>query len=88
MPLLSSRLMPIYELEISLGNRVARIDEPAGSVCPYAVVFASPLHLDDIRARIQLGGDVQFWEVRDPHHAAELGFVCEVTRHAVAGPIS
>lgn len=85
---LSKDLQPIYDLEISLGNQVKRVDEPAGTACPYAVVFAEALHLESIQEKLQLPSTVKFWESRDPHYEIGNGYVCEVTRHALSGPIS
>ena len=84
---LSKDLQPIHDLELSLGNRVRRIDEPAGTKCPYAVVFEDALHLEAIREQLQLPESVKFWESRDPHYELGNGYVCEITRHAVSGPI-
>lgn len=45
---LSPALVPIYELELSLGNAVARVDRNAWSNCPLSVVMRDPLHFDAI----------------------------------------
>ena len=51
---LSEDLLPIYRLELQLNNEVVRIDEPAGSTCPYAVIFKLPLHKRQIEMELQL----------------------------------
>jgi len=84
---LSSDLQPIYSLEIARGNEVSHIEEPAGTTCPYAVVFKQPLAKARIMAELQLPAHVRFWESRDPHYAIEAGFYSDVSRHSIAGPI-
>ena len=85
---LSAQLQSIYDLEIELGNEVARIDEPAGSTCPYAIVFVKPLHLKEIEERIRLPASVEFWECRDTHYPIENGYKCAVTSHTISVPIT
>lgn len=85
---LSADLLPIYHLEITLGNEMARVEEPAGSACPLAVVFQKPLHLDDIAKAVTLPPTVRYWESRDAHYPVQAGYVCEKTRHAIAGPLA
>lgn len=84
---LSQDLVPIYCLELELGNEVVRIDEPAGTKCPYAVVFGRPLHKREIEMQLKLPRSVRYWECRDPHYAKEAGYLSEVTRHGIAGPL-
>jgi hypothetical protein len=83
---LSKDLLPIYELELQLGNQVARIDSPAGTLCPYAVVFRDPLHLEEIGKRLKLAGSVTKWSNDDPHYPLETGFRSSASKHAIAGP--
>lgn len=85
---LSKDLIPIYELELDRGNEVARIDEPAGSNCPYAIVFKNPLHKNDIETSLSLAPQVRFHEVRDSHYAKESYYFSERSRHAVGGPLA
>jgi len=84
---LSQDLLPIYQLELDKGNEVARVDEPAGTKCPYAVVFKNPLHKAEIESELELPASVKYWESRDSHYPTEAGYYSEATRHAIAGPI-
>jgi len=84
---LSKNLRPIYEAELSLGNSVARVDEPAGTNSPLAIVFKAPLHKRDISAKIDIPAMVRWWESRDPHYEIEGGYICDETRHMVSGPL-
>lgn len=85
---LSQDLLPIYQLELERGNEVERVDEPAGTNCPYAVVFKKPLHKAEIEEMLDLSPSVKYWESRDPHYSKEAGYRSETTRHAIAGPIN
>jgi len=84
---LSQHLVPIYDLELRLGNRVRRIDRPAGSLCPLGVVFEQPLHISEIRTNFELKPFVLEWECNDPHYPLEKGFKCLETGHVLSGPI-
>lgn len=84
---LSSTLKPIVDFELSIGNEIERIDRPAGTRCPLAVVFKKPL---DFRGFEELNGKpkgIDRWENRDRHYDVESGYVCEKTRQAIAAPI-
>jgi len=83
---LSSDLMPIYQLELGLGNQVVRVDQPAGTLCPLAVIFRDPLHLEEIGNQIPLAATVSQWTNDDPHYPLETGFSSSISQHAVAGP--
>jgi hypothetical protein len=85
---LSKNLCGIYEYEIALGNGVVRVDEPAGTNCPLAVVFEKPLHFGAIAADLVLPVGVEKWENRGTHYPLEAGFVCLETRHCIAGPLA
>ena len=85
---LSEDLRPIYDLEMAKGNQVERIDEPAGTDCPLAVVFKHPLHVKEIRSELTLPSSVEYWEHYDPHYSvkAEAGYACQKTAHCIIGP--
>jgi hypothetical protein len=84
---LSDDLRSIYELEIAIGNEVAYIAEPAGTDCPYAVIFKNALNVKAIESELNLPPTVRYWESRDPHYPIEAGYSSLESRHAVAGPI-
>lgn len=84
---LSADLMPIYEFELANGNEVERIDQPAGTKCPFCIVFKHPLHKFEFTLDIELSPTVRYWESRDPHYPLEAGYASDVSRHAVCGPL-
>jgi hypothetical protein len=84
---LCADLRGIYEYEIEHGNAVLRVDEPAGTECPYAVIFAENLRICGTVGTGKIPTVVRYWESRDPHYPAEVGFVCTEHRHVVAGPV-
>ena len=84
---LSQDLFAIYQLELSRGNEIERVDEPAGTTCPYAVVFKRPLNRGAIESEVELSASVKYWESRDPHFPQEAGYYSETTRHVVVGPL-
>lgn len=83
---LSSNLRPIFDYEIGRGNSVERIDRPAGTKCPLAVIFSKPLDIEGFARVHGLPQSVSTWSNRDKHYPLEDGYVCEETRHALAGP--
>lgn len=85
---LSKDLQIIQDLEFELGNEILRIDEPAGSRCPYAIVFKGALHINQIRKQLKLPDTVTYWESRNHHYEIQNGYVCEKTRHIVSGPLA
>lgn len=87
-PELSSPLRPIYELELELGNSISRIDRPAGTKCPLAVIFRKPLHKKEIAESLVLSELVEYWEKKDPHYPMETGYLCRRSRHVIAGPVT
>lgn len=84
---LSESLLPIYKYELSKGNEVLRVEENAWSECPLAVVFKYPLHFEEIARYLKLPEIVEQWENRDTHYELEKGFVCQHTKHSLAGPL-
>lgn len=84
---LSDDLRPIHDLEIELGNAVVRIDAPAGTACPLAVVFRDPIHFEAAAARLALPDSVDRWINRDPHYPIEEGYYSKISRHTLAGPL-
>jgi len=85
---LAPNLQEIYDLELSLGNRVVRVDEPGGDRCPLAIIFKNPLHKAKIETTLSLSPTVKWWECRDPHYSIEGGYGCDETGHAIAGPLT
>jgi len=85
---LSDDLLLIHDLEIRLGNQVIRIDEPAGTACPLAVVFRDPLHFEAIATQLNLPDSVDRWKNEDLHYPLEEGYYSRTSRHTIAGPYS
>jgi hypothetical protein len=86
-PNLSKSLQAILEFELARGNTIVRVDQPAGSRCPLAVVLLRPLNIDSFKAAHRLPANVGTWENHDSHYPLEAGYVCEQTRHAISGPL-
>ena len=83
---LSPDLLPIVHFELSNGNEIARIDRPAGTACPLAVVFTRRLKLEQFRASNTLPDTIEIWENTDSHYDLERGYVSITSRHVVSGP--
>jgi len=83
-----AKLRSIYDIELSCGNSVVRVDEPAGDRCPLAIVFKQPLHKGRIESLLVLPSAVKWWESRDPHYEIQGGYICEGSRHVIAGPLA
>ncbi len=84
---LSKVLKPIVDYELQNGNEIERIDRPAGTKCPLAIVFKKPLDFSGYEKLYGKPSGVDKWENRDRHYDLEAGYVCEKTRQAMAGPI-
>lgn len=84
---LSETLQPMYDYEINRGNHVNRIDSPAGTNCPLAIIFCEQLDISGFITRYGMPNGVMTWENLDRHYPIEKGYVCERTRHALAGPL-
>jgi hypothetical protein len=84
---LCQELRPIVELEIRLGNQIVRVDEPAGTLCPFAVIFLNSLHHDLIDSELSISDTVYSWENTDAHYPLESGYKSQSSAHVVAGPL-
>ena len=87
-PDLTESLAGALAFELARGNSVERVDRPAGSRCPLAVIMARPLDIVGYTAAHGLPTGVDTWENRDSHYPLERGYVCGRTRHAISGPIA
>src|ERR1700722_2036792 len=67
-PDLSENLRRAFEHEVTRGNTVTRVDRPAGTRCPLAVVFAQPLDIAWFKASEPLTTAVRIWENHDSHY--------------------
>jgi len=85
---LAESLRPVLEFELARGNTVVRVDSPAGSRCPLAVIFARPLDFAGFSSAHTLPSTVDMWQNGDSHYPIEAGYICERTRHALAGPLA
>lgn len=88
MQTLSKDLQPIYHYELSKGNQVLRVDEPAGTNCPLAIIFKFRLHFEEIANNLRFSPSIEKYENYDRHYPLEAGFFDKINRHIVAGPIS
>jgi hypothetical protein len=84
---LSRDLWAALDFELSKGNKIARVDQPAGTRCQLAVVFSARLHIGEFVAEKGLPPSVEVWENRDTHYAVERGYVSTTSRHAISGPL-
>ena len=83
---LAESLRGVLAFELARGNTIVRVDRPAGSNCPLAVILARPLDVAGFKADHGLPADVDTWVNRDSHYPLEAGYFCERTHHALAGP--
>jgi hypothetical protein len=83
---LSGALKPIVDFELSVGNEIERIDRPAGTRCPLAVVFRRRLDFEGFEKMHGKPTGVEQWENLDRHYDLESGYTCVKTNHAIAGP--
>ena len=84
---LAKSLSAILAFELARGNTVIRVDRPAGTRCPLAVILARRLDIAGFKASHEFPDCVGTWENRDSHYPLEAGYICERTRHALAGPL-
>ena len=80
-------LLPIYELEVELGNSIASVDSPAGTNCPFAINFTQRLHHEEINKQLKLSPTVERWTNRDKHYPEQSGYFCSKYKHSIAGPL-
>ncbi len=73
-------------LELANGNTILRIDIPAGSKCPLAIVFCDTLKIWGTPATGEFDPCVRYWESKDPHYEIEAGFICDIHRHVMSAP--
>jgi hypothetical protein len=84
---ISNQLRPLLDFELSRGNGIERVDRPAGTRCPLAVILKKPLDFKGYADANGFPSGVSVWENRDAHYPIEAGYVCEKTNQALAGPI-
>lgn len=84
---LSETLKPLVDFELLRGNEIVRVDRPAGTKCPMAVIFQKSLDFNGYKEKYGEPAGIDRWENRDRHYPLEAGYVCEKTRQAIAGPI-
>jgi len=82
-------LKPIYELELSSGNTVERVEKFAYTKCDLGIYFSKPLHFKEIEKGITLSSAIERWENNDRHYSmgGEAGYYCSECKHSVAGPL-
>ena len=83
----TSTLQVVLSFDLERGNTVVRVDQPAGTRCPLAVVLAKPLDIAGFKESHGLPPMVNTWKNLDSHYPLEAGYVCEQTRHAIVGPL-
>ena len=86
-PNLSRSLQVILAFELARGNCIERIDQPAGTRCPLAVILSGPLDIAGFTATHSLPTAVDTWENHDTHYPLEAGYLCERTIQTIAGPL-
>lgn len=85
---LSHALKIIYDYEINQGNVVERVDEPAGTLCPLAIVFKKRLYFIGSNEEKQLVKSIAFWMCSDPHYPMQSGYRDETSAHVICGPLN
>jgi hypothetical protein len=86
---LCAHLRPVVELELQLGNTIKRVDAPAGTRCPLAVVFLNVLHRTEIERVLRPSAPSGWQESSDLHYevGGTAGYFCREERHFVYGPM-
>ncbi len=62
-PSLSKTLQVVLSFELARGNTVVRVDQPAGTRCPLAVVLAKPLDIAGFKESHGLPPMVNTWKI-------------------------
>ena len=83
---LSKDLKPIVDYELKIGNEILRIDRPAGTKCPLAVILKNPFDFNGLENIYKLPSTIERWQNKDRHYDLESGYVCTKTRQALAAP--
>ena len=83
---LSDDLCSILQFELATGNKIKRIDDPAGTNCPNAIILRNPLRRLEIE-QTPLSFSVIYWQSNDPHYPIEAGYYSKLSRHVIAGPV-
>jgi hypothetical protein len=84
---LSAGLLPILEIELELGNIVARVESPKGTNYSFVVILKNKINHNEISNRLELSSQVKKWENKDRHYDLESGYVCNKAGHAIIGPL-
>lgn len=82
-------LLAIFDIEIAGGNQVARVDEPAGTLSPLAVVFKNRLNRSRIEESIKVPDHIVWHENDDQHYEINGmgGYASKSTHQFVYGPL-
>lgn len=78
---LTPNLQQIYDLELTLGNTVIRVDDSGHAALPLTIVFEQPLHRTEIEHRISIVSPVRWYVV-----GGFAGYVSEDCRQSLQGP--
>ena len=86
---ISDDIRAIVEYELDNGNEIVRVDQPAGTKCPVAVILKFPFRIRKSRADGVVSATVSWWEYEDAHYPADwsCGFKSVKSSHAVAAPL-
>jgi hypothetical protein len=86
---ISGDIRTIVEYELAHGNEITRIDQPAGTKCPLAVILRFPFRIRNSGIDGAIPLTVAWWEYEDPHYPADWssGFKSIESSHAVAAPL-
>lgn len=87
---LSADLQPLYDMELEAGNSVVRVDEPAGTLCPLAIVMKNPIDKDRLGKCVQSIPSIFWHENNDQHYEAHGmgGYTSTESRQFLYGPLT